>query len=102
MASLFDSFTLKGVTFRNRIAVSPMCQYSAIDGVKNDWHFTHLATLARGGSSLVITEATGVSPEGRITPGCVGLWNDEQADGCCRCPGSTMPILLFGMARSTV
>lgn len=79
MASLFDPFTLKDVTLRNRIAVSPMCQYSANDGVINDWHHVHLGGLARGGSGLVIVEATAVSPEGRITPGCAGLWNDEQA-----------------------
>ena len=79
MPTLFDPFALKGVTLRNRIAVSPMCQYSAEDGVINDWHRVHLATLARGGSGLVIAEATAVSPEGRITPYCPGLWNDEQA-----------------------
>lgn len=79
MASLFDPFTLKDVTLRNRIAVSPMCQYSANDGVINDWHHVHLGGLARGGSGLVIVEATAVLPEGRITPGCAGLWNDEQA-----------------------
>eukprot|EP01133_Synstelium_polycarpum_P023719 gene23719-28433_t len=79
MASLFDPFTLKDVTLRNRIAVSPMCQYSANDGVINDWHHVHLGGLARGGSGLGIVEATAVSPEGRITPGCAGLWNDEQA-----------------------
>jgi 2,4-dienoyl-CoA reductase-like NADH-dependent reductase (Old Yellow Enzyme family) len=79
MASLFDPLTLKDVTLRNRIAVSPMCQYSANDGVINDWHHVHLGGLARGGSGLVIVEATAVSPEGRITPGCAGLWNDEQA-----------------------
>lgn len=80
MPSLFDPFTLKGVTLRNRIAVSPMCQYSAEDGVPNEWHRVHLAGLARGGSGLVVVEATGVSPEGRITPACTGLWNDTQAD----------------------
>ena len=80
MPSLFDPFTLKAVTLRNRIAVSPMCQYSAEDGLANDWHHAHLAGLARGGSGLVVVEATGVSPEGRITPGCLGLWNDAQAD----------------------
>lgn len=79
MTSLFDPFTLKDVTLRNRIAVSPMCQYSAEDGVINDWHQVHLAGLARGGAGLVIVEATAVSPEGRITPACSGLWNDEQA-----------------------
>jgi 2,4-dienoyl-CoA reductase-like NADH-dependent reductase (Old Yellow Enzyme family) len=80
MSGLFDPFTLKGVTLRNRIAVSPMCQYSANDGVPNEWHRAHLAGLARGGAGLVTVEATGVSPEGRITPGCTGLWNDQQAE----------------------
>src|SRR6266545_4884991 len=75
LPGLFDQFTLKGVTLRNRIGVSPMCQYSAIDGVPNDWHHVHLASLARGGAGLVNVEATAVSPEGRITPGCAGLWN---------------------------
>ncbi|MGI4858729.1 MAG: NADH:flavin oxidoreductase/NADH oxidase [Janthinobacterium lividum] len=79
MTALFDSYTLKGVTLRNRIAVPPMCQYSAEDGLLNDWHRVHLAGLARGGSGVVIVEATAVSPEGRITPGCLGIWNDEQA-----------------------
>lgn len=80
MPTLFDPFPLKGVTLRNRIAVSPMCQYSAEDGIANAWHRVHLATLARGGSGLVVAEATGVSPEGRITPACLGLWNDAQAE----------------------
>ncbi|MBA3678522.1 MAG: NADH:flavin oxidoreductase/NADH oxidase [Sphingosinicella sp.] len=79
MPHLFDTLTLKGVTLRNRIAVSPMCQYSATDGLVNDWHRIHLGGLARGGAALVIVEATGVSPEGRITPGCLGLWNGAQA-----------------------
>ena len=79
MASLFEPFTLKDVTLRNRIAVSPMCQYSAHDGMINDWHRVHLGALARGGAGLLVVEATAVSPEGRITPGCLGLWNDEQA-----------------------
>ena len=80
MTSLFQPFSLKGVTLKNRIAVSPMCQYSANDGVVNEWHQVHLSGLARGGSGLVIAEATAVSPEGRITPGCAGLWNDTQAE----------------------
>ena len=79
MSALFEPFKLKDVTLRNRIAIPPMCQYNAVDGVINDWHHVHLASLARGGAGLVIVEATGVSPEGRITPGCTGLWNDEQA-----------------------
>ncbi|MEE2691269.1 MAG: NADH:flavin oxidoreductase/NADH oxidase [Pseudomonadota bacterium] len=80
MAGLFDPFTLKDATLRNRIAVSPMCQYSAKDGFINDWHYAHLAGLARGGAGLVVAEATAVSPEGRITPGCAGLWSDAHAD----------------------
>lgn len=79
MSALFQPFKLKDVTLRNRIAVPPMCQYSATDGVINDWHRVHLAGIARGGAGLLIVEATAVSPEGRITPGCAGLWNDEQA-----------------------
>jgi 2,4-dienoyl-CoA reductase-like NADH-dependent reductase (Old Yellow Enzyme family) len=80
VASLFTPFTLKGVTLRNRIAVSPMCQYSAEDGVVTDWHRVHYPSLARGGSGLVVVEATAVSPEGRITPGDLGLWNERQAE----------------------
>ena len=84
MADLFSSFKLKDVTLRNRIAVPPMCQYMAEDGVANDWHLAHYTTLARGGSGLVIVEATAVAPEGRITPGCLGLWNDAQAEQLAR------------------
>jgi len=80
MAGLFDSYTLKGVTLRNRIAVAPMCQYMAEDGVANDWHRVHYASLARGGAGLVIVEATAVSPEGRISWADLGLWNDQQAE----------------------
>ncbi|MEA4838481.1 MAG: NADH:flavin oxidoreductase/NADH oxidase [Rhodospirillaceae bacterium] len=80
MPTLFDPFTLKGAHLRNRIAVSPMCPYSATDGVANDWHHVHYAGLARGGAALVVVEATAVSPEGRITPACLGLWNDTQAE----------------------
>lgn len=80
MSGLFSPFSLKDVTLRNRIAVPPMCQYTAIDGVSNDWHRVHYSGLARGGAGLVIVEATAVAPEGRITPGCLGIWNDEQAE----------------------
>ena len=79
MSALFEPFKLKDISLRNRIAVPPMCQYMAVDGVINDWHHVHLAQIARGGAGLVIVEATAVSPEGRITPQCAGLWNDEQA-----------------------
>ena len=81
MSALFTPFTLKGVTLRNRVAIPPMCQYSAIDGLTNDWHQVHYPSMARGGAGLVIVEATGVSPEGRITPACTGLWNDAQIPG---------------------
>ncbi len=79
MAALFQPYTLKDITLRNRIAVPPMCQYSAEDGLINDWHQVHLASMARGGAGLVIVEATAVAPEGRITPGCTGIWNDQLA-----------------------
>lgn len=81
MSSLFSPFQLKSLTLRNRIAIPPMCQYSAVDGFTTDWHLAHYTSLARGGAGLVIVEATGVAPEGRITPGCTGLWRDEQQAG---------------------
>lgn len=84
MSALFTPFKLKDVTLSNRIAVPPMCQYSAVDGLTNGWHQAHYAGLARGGAGLVIVEATAVSPEGRITPACLGLWSDEQAEGLAR------------------
>lgn len=80
MSELFTTYSLKDVTLRNRIAVPPMCQYMAEEGVPNDWHQTHYSSIARGGAGLVIVEATAVAPEGRITPNCTGLWNDEQAE----------------------
>ncbi|MCC7698987.1 NADH:flavin oxidoreductase/NADH oxidase [Janthinobacterium sp. EB271-G4-7A] len=79
MSALFQPYILKNVTLRNRIAVPPMCQYMAVDGVANDWHLSHYAGMARGGAGLVIVEATAVAPEGRITPGCTGIWNDDLA-----------------------
>jgi 2,4-dienoyl-CoA reductase-like NADH-dependent reductase (Old Yellow Enzyme family) len=81
MTDLFTPYTLKSVTLRNRIAVPPMCQYMATDGEVNSWHLGHYQSLARGGAGLVIVEATGVVPEGRISPACLGLWNDQQAQG---------------------
>lgn len=79
MSALFQPFKLKDITLRNRIAVPPMCTYSANDGLINEWHQVHYASLARGGAGLVIVEATAVAPEGRISPHCTGIWNDEQA-----------------------
>lgn len=79
MSALFQPFKLKDITLRNRIAVPPMCQYMAVDGKANDWHLSHYASIARGGAGLVIVEATAVSPEGRITPACTGIWSDDLA-----------------------
>jgi 2,4-dienoyl-CoA reductase-like NADH-dependent reductase (Old Yellow Enzyme family) len=76
---LFSPLTLRGVTFKNRIFVSPMCQYSANDGMPNDWHLVHLGSRAVGGAALVMVEATSVSPEGRISPFDTGIWSDEHA-----------------------
>ena len=80
MSALFQPFSLKDITLRNRIAVPPMCQYSATDGVVNEWHVANYTGQARGGAGLVIVEATAVAPEGRITPACAGLWTDAQAE----------------------
>lgn len=77
-ANLFTPLTLRGVTLRNRIAMSPMCQYSSEDGFANEWHVAHHAARAVGGVGLLIAEATGVTPEGRITPNCLGIWKDEH------------------------
>ncbi|MFC8680962.1 NADH:flavin oxidoreductase/NADH oxidase [Microbacterium ureisolvens] len=80
MSRLFTPLTLRDVTMRNRLWVSPMCQYSAVDGVPQEWHHTHLAQFASGGAGLIVAEATAVAPEGRISPEDAGLWNDEQRD----------------------
>lgn len=75
---LLSPLTIRGVEFRNRIVMAPMCQYSARDGMANDWHLVHLGSRAAGGTSLVIVEATAVTAEGRISPGDLGLWSDEH------------------------
>ncbi len=80
MSLLFEPLTLRGATVRNRIWVSPMCQYSAVDGLPGDWHLVHLGARAVGGAGVVITEASAVSPEGRISPGDTGLWDDAQQE----------------------
>lgn len=82
--SLFEPLPIGDVVLRNRIAVSPMCQYSAVDGVPNDWHLVHLGSRAVGGAGLVLSEATAVSPEGRILPADTGLWNEVQTDAWAR------------------
>jgi 2,4-dienoyl-CoA reductase-like NADH-dependent reductase (Old Yellow Enzyme family) len=80
MPGLFDSLTLRTVTLRNRIAVSPMCQYSSRDGFAHDWHLVHLGSRAVGGAALVFTEATAVLPEGRISPQDLGIWDDAHVE----------------------
>jgi 2,4-dienoyl-CoA reductase-like NADH-dependent reductase (Old Yellow Enzyme family) len=81
MSALFSPIKLRELALPNRVMVAPMCQYSAVDGEANDWHFTHINTLALSGAAIFCIEATAVEPIGRITPGCLGLWNDatEQA-----------------------
>ena len=84
---LFAPFTIRGVTLPNRIAVSPMSQYAAVDGEANDWHFAHLSRFAFGGAGLVFTEATAVEARGRRTHGDLGLWDDRQIEGLARIAG---------------
>ena len=78
MSKLFSKLTIRGVTFPNRIVLSPLCMYSAKEGMPNEWHFSHLSTFARAKIGCIFAEATAVQKEGRITPFCLGLWNDEQ------------------------
>src|ERR1043166_6624084 len=78
--TLFDPLSLRSLTLRNRIGVSPMCQYSSNDGFANDWHFVHLGQFAVGGAAMVLTEATAVVPEGRIIAQDLGIWKDEHVD----------------------
>ncbi len=81
---MFFPFRLRDLTLPNRVVVSPMAQYSAVDGMPSDWHLVHLGSRAVGGAGLVLTEMTCVSPQGRITPGCTGIWNDDQAAAWAR------------------
>lgn len=80
MPALFQPLTIKNITFKNRLVVSPMCQYSSADGFANDWHLVHLGSKAVGGAGLIISEATAVSPEGRISPADLGIWKDEHVE----------------------
>jgi len=84
---LFDPLTLRGVTFRNRIAVSPMCQYSCDEGMATDWHLVHLGSRAVGGAGLVLAEATAVEPRGRISPNDIGIWSDAHVPPLARTAG---------------
>ena len=78
MSKLYSSYALRGLELSNRIVVSPMCQYSAENGMANDWHLVHLGSRAVGGAGLIFTEAAAVSPEGRISPSDLGIWSDEH------------------------
>lgn len=99
MPALFEPFSLKGLKLDNRIAVSPMCQYSAVSGLANDWHLVHLGSLAHSGAGMLFLEATAVAPEGRITPGCLGLWDDATENALANVLQSVrrhspMPIII--------
>ena len=84
MAHLFDPLTIRDLEFANRVFVSPMCEYSSSDGYANDWHFVHLGSRAVGGAGLVLTEATAVLPEGRISPQDLGIWSDGHIEPLAR------------------
>lgn len=84
MSALFSELKIRNIVLRNRIIVPPMCQYSAEDGMASDWHLVHYGSMAAGGAGAIILEATAVSPEGRISPYDLGLWNDEQAHALSR------------------
>src|SRR5580698_134580 len=84
MSHLFSTLGLRGLTIPNRIVVSPMCQYSSVDGYANDWHFAHLAARAVGGAGLVFTEAAAVTPEGRISPEDLGVWSEKHFEPLAR------------------
>lgn len=96
MTGLFSSFSLKDITLRNRIAVSPMCQYQAVDGFINDWHSTHYSMLARGGAGLVVVEATAVAPEGRIR----GQFGYRKLLYYKDFPGMSKPVFMVSVCSS--
>src|SRR5438876_6460095 len=85
--ALFEPLSLGGITLADRIAVSPMCQYSAVDGAANDWHLQHLGSLSLSGARLVIVEQTAVEPVGRISHGCLGLYSDANEAALARVAG---------------
>src|SRR5579871_1678744 len=84
MSLLFSKLRVKNIEFKNRIVVSPMCQYSSVDGFANDWHLVHLGSRAVGGAGLVFSEASAVTIEGRITPSDLGIWKDEHIESLRR------------------
>ncbi len=95
MSLLFSPFSIKSITFRNRIGAAPMCQYQATDGLVSDWHQAHIGALAMGGAGLIIMEATAVRADGRITPGCPGLWNEQQIE-------AFKPVIEFAQSQGCV
>ena len=95
MSELFSPLKIREIEFRNRVFVSPMCQYSSIDGLPNEWHMVHLGSRAVGGAGLVMVEASGVSPVGRISPGDSGIWSDKHRD-------AFRPIAAFIKAHGAV
>src|ERR671931_203003 len=84
MPSLFDPLVLRSLTLQHRLVVSPMCQYSSVDGFSTDWHFVHLTSRAVGGAALVFTEASAVTAEGRISPNDLGIYHDDHVAGLAR------------------
>lgn len=86
--ALFQPLALRGLTLANRITVAPMCQYSAEDGHAQDWHLQHYGAMAASGPGMIVIEATAVSPEGRISPGCLGLWDDARGESLARLVGA--------------
>jgi len=94
MPSLFSPITLGNIEYKNRVFVAPMCQYSAVNGVAQEWHHAHIGAMATGGYGLIIMEATGVVPEGRISVDCLGIWNEEQAQ-------ALKPIVEFAHTQGT-
>src|SRR6187401_2965068 len=84
MPHLFDSFSIRDLEFGNRVFVSPMCQYSSVDGFASDWHLVHLGSRAVGGAGLVFVEASSVLPEGRISPQDMGIWSDRHVENLAR------------------
>src|SRR5258707_15836815 len=109
MTHLFDPLAIREITFANRVFVSPMCQYSSTEGYANDWHFVHLGSRAVGGAGLVLTEATAVLPEGRISPQDLGVWMDDHIEPLARivrfiheqCGAGGMPLAHAGRKAST-
>jgi 2,4-dienoyl-CoA reductase-like NADH-dependent reductase (Old Yellow Enzyme family) len=107
MSTLFTPFSSRSVVLRNRVVVSPMCQYAATDGLASTWHLVHLGSLAHGGAGLLVVEATAVEPDGRITPGCLGLWSQAHAEALapvvafCRTSGVALGIQLAHAGRKS-